>query len=376
MIYLDNGATSFLKPTVVWRAMAEASRTCASPGRGSYAAAAAADEAMYRCRRSVGELFDCEPEQVVFTMNATHALNIAIRTLVKPGGRVAISGFEHNAVVRPLHQLGAQVTVAGTKLFDRERVLSEFDAAIRPGTDAVICTHVSNVFGFILPIEEIGALCRVRGVPLIVDASQSAGCLPISLRKLGAAFVAMPGHKGLYGPQGTGVLLCTQLPEPFLAGGTGSLSRLPTMPDFLPDRAEAGTPNVTGICGLRAGIEFVRERTPECILAHEKRVCAKILEEIQSVTGIACFGTLNEQQTGLFSFRCVTDCEIAAQQLAERGIAVRAGLHCAPLAHRSAGTLECGTVRISPSIFTTLKEAESAGKLLAQLLREEMHGET
>ncbi|MBR2366887.1 MAG: aminotransferase class V-fold PLP-dependent enzyme [Oscillospiraceae bacterium] len=375
MIYLDNGATSFLKPAAVWRAMAEASRTCASPGRGSYAAAAAADEAMYRCRKSAGALFDCEPEQVVFTMNATHALNMAIRTLVRPGGRAVISGFEHNAVVRPLHLLGAKVTVAGTKLFDRERVLSEFDAVIRPGTDAVICTHVSNVFGFILPIGEIASLCRARGVPLIVDASQSAGCLPISLKALGAAFVAMPGHKGLYGPQGTGLLLCGRLPEPILAGGTGSMSRLPSMPDFLPDRAEAGTPNVTGVCGLNAGLCFVRERTPEGILAHEKRVCAKILEELRSVEGVTRFGSLDEQQTGVFSLRCGTDCEIAAQRLAERGIAVRAGLHCAPLAHKSAGTLESGTVRISPTVFTTVKEAGAAGKLLALLLDEERRGE-
>lgn len=374
MIYLDNGATSFLKPAAVWRAMSEASRSCASPGRGSYAAAAAAEEAMFRCRRAAGELFDCEAEQVVFTMNATHALNMAIRTLVKPGGRAVVSGFEHNAVVRPLHLLGARLTVAGTKLFDPLRTLAEFDAAIRPGTDAVICTHVSNVFGCIQPIGEIASLCRARGVPFIVDASQSAGCLPISVRKLGAAFVAMPGHKGLYGPQGTGLLLCTRLPEPILAGGTGSVSQLAQMPDFLPDRGEAGTPNVTGVCGLCAGIEFVRERTPQKILEHEKRVCKRIMEEIGKESGVSCFGTLAEEQAGLFSFRCGTDCEIAAQHLAGIGIAVRAGLHCAPLAHKTAGTLESGTVRISPSYFTTMREAEAAGRRIRALLKDENIG--
>ncbi len=375
MIYLDNGATSFLKPASVRRAAAEALRRCASPGRGSYAAASAADEAMFRCRKAAAGLFECAPEQVVFTMNATHALNMAIRTLVKPGGSAVISGFEHNAVVRPLHLLGAETTVAGTKLFDRDDTLAAFSDAIRPGVDAVICTHVSNVFGYILPIEELAALCRERGVPLIVDASQSAGCLPISLKTLDAAFIAMPGHKGLYGPQGTGMLLCGRLPEPLMAGGTGSLSKLPDMPDFLPDRGEAGTPNVPGICGLEAGIRFVRAKTPERICAHEKRLCAILLKAIEGLPGFETFGTLGECQSGVLSFRCGLDCEIAAQRLASLGCAVRAGLHCAPLAHKSAGTLESGTVRLSPSAFTTEKEAKTAGKLLQSLQTVEKRGE-
>ena len=371
MIYLDNGATSFLKPAAVRLAMEKALRVCASPGRGSYAAAAAADEAMFRCRKSAAELFGCEAEQVVFTMNATHALNMAIRTLVKPGGKAVISGFEHNAVVRPLHLLGAEAKVAGRKLFDRDDTLSAFDEAIRPGVDAVICTHVSNVFGYILPVEEIAAICRERGVPLIVDASQSAGCLPIDCKTLGAAFVAMPGHKGLYGPQGTGLLLCDRLPEPLMAGGTGSLSRLPSMPDFLPDRGEAGTPNVTGICGLEAGLAFVRERTPERILAHEKRICAKLVKALRAHDDVEVFGSLDERQSGVVSFRCGVDCEIFAQRLAEHGCAVRAGLHCAPLAHESAGTPESGTIRLSPSAFTSEQEAETAGRLFRRLLRQE-----
>ena len=373
MIYLDNSATSFLKPASVWKAVDEAARRCASPGRGSYTAAAAADEAMFRCRLAAGALFSCEPEQVVFTMNATHALNMAIRTLVKQGGNAVISGFEHNAVVRPLHLLGARVTVAGEKLFETADTLEAFDRAIRPGTDAVICTHVSNVFGYILPIEEIAALCKQRGVPLIVDASQSAGCLPISLRTLGADFIAMPGHKGLYGPQGTGLLLCGRLPEPLLAGGTGSRSKLPDMPDFLPDRGEAGTPNVTGICGLAAGIGFVRQMTPERILAHEKKLCTVLRNAIAALPDVECFGDLGERQSGVLSFRCALDCEIAAQRLADRGCAVRAGLHCAPLAHQSAGTLQSGTVRLSPSAFTTMRDAKWAGKILRKALCPEGH---
>ena len=191
---------------------------------------------------------------MVFTFNATHGLNIAIKTLVKPGSTVLISGYEHNAVTRPLRAIpNVTVKAAESPLFDREAALEAFRRELTPEVDAVVCTHVSNVFGFILPIESIAALCRQRGCPLVVDASQSAGCLPLSFRELGAAFIAMPGHKGLYGPQGTGLLLCGDGAEPLLEGGTGSVSLSQEMPDFLPDRLEAGTHNIAGIAGLLEG---------------------------------------------------------------------------------------------------------------------------
>ena len=251
MIYLDAAATTLQKPDTVRLAVLRAMQRCASVGRGGHPPAMEAAESVYRCRQIAAELFGAEAEQVVFTMNATHALNIAVRSLVHSGDEVVISGFEHNAVWRPLTAAGAELKIAGRKLFDPEDTLRAFDAAVTERTRAVFCTHVSNVFGYILPIEQIAALCRVRGVPFVLDASQSAGTLPLSLQELGAAFLAMPGHKGLYGPQGTGILLCGMLPEPLLAGGTGSLSREARMPDFLPDRAEAGTHNVPG--DLRAG---------------------------------------------------------------------------------------------------------------------------
>jgi len=207
MIYLDYGATSFSKPPQVRRAVAEAMASCASPGRGGYPQAMEAAERVYACREEAAALFDCDPERVVFTMNGTHGLNIAIRSLVRPGARVVISGFEHNAVTRPLYALGARVTVAGRRLFAPEDTLHTFREALR-GAEAAVFTHVSNVFGYILPVEELAALCREAGVPFIVDAAQSAGSLPVSLRKWGADFIAMPGHKGLLGPQGTGLLLC------------------------------------------------------------------------------------------------------------------------------------------------------------------------
>ena len=209
MIYFDSAATTFQKPPEVAVAVKEAMATMSSPGRGGYRSAMLAADTAFACRSELAELYHLEsPEQVVFTMNATHALNIAIKSLVPPGGRAVISGYEHNAVTRPLAALGAKVEVASGSLFHPEQVADAFDRLIVPGVDAVICNHVSNVFGFVQPVEDVAALCRQRGVPLIVDASQSAGILTLDLPALGAAFIAMPGHKGLYGPQGTGVLLC------------------------------------------------------------------------------------------------------------------------------------------------------------------------
>ena len=208
MIYLDSAATSLLKPRSVHMAVQNAMRTMASPGRGGHRPALRAAETAYDCRVCLAELFKVpEPEDVVFTMNATHGLNIAINTLVSAGDRVVVSGWEHNAVTRPLRMLGADVDVAWAPVFDSASTIEAFRSKI-PGAACVVCTHVSNVFGFILPIYEIAELCREYGVPLIVDASQSAWVLEVDARRLGAEFIAMPGHKGLLGPQGTGVLLC------------------------------------------------------------------------------------------------------------------------------------------------------------------------
>ena len=344
MIYLDNGATSFHKPPCVRQAVADALLYCANPGRGGYEAAQNAAKTVYRCRESAAELFDCQPEQVVFTSNCTHGLNIAIRSLIKPGDRVVISGFEHTAVTRPLHLLGAKVTVAGRKLFDWADTLESFENALRKGQDAAIFTHVSNVYGYILPVEQIAVLCRQYGVPFIIDAAQSAGSLPVKLAKLKADFIAMPGHKGLLGPQGTGLLLCGKLPEPFLAGGTGSESVNQSMPDFLPDRSEAGTLNVPGIAGLSAGLQYLKQKGMDKISQRECACAAACAQGLKRM-GLPVFSGLH--QAGVVSFQTRTDCEEVAQDLAKQGIAVRAGLHCAPLAHESAGTLDTGTIRVS-----------------------------
>ena len=344
MIYLDNGATSFRKPVQVYQAVQRAMQTCANPGRGGYPAAMEAARTVYQCREEAAALFDCDVEQVAFTSNCTHGINIAIRSLVKPGDPVVISGFEHNAVTRPLYALGTKTVVAGRKLFDPADTLDDFEKAIKSGAKAAVFTHVSNVFGYILPVEAMAALCRQHGVPFIIDAAQSAGVLPVSLRSLGADFIAMPGHKGLLGPQGTGILLCGSQPVPLLQGGTGSYSRMQEMPEELPDALEAGTLNVPGIAGLAQGIRFLRKTGLETVARREHRQVVRCECALQQM-GFHVFS--GEFQAGTVSFVPNEDCEEFAQKLAERGVAVRSGLHCAPIAHESAGTLETGTVRIS-----------------------------
>ena len=374
MIYLDSAATTFQKPPSVARAMTEALATMSSPGRGGHPLAMRAAETAFQCRSELAELFRAEdPERVVLTMNATHGLNIAIKSLVPYGGRALISGYEHNAVTRPLAALHADVSVADGPLFRPEAVAEAFDLMIRPGLDAVICNHVSNVFGFVQPVEIIAEICRRRGVPFVIDASQSAGILPLDLESLGAAFIAMPGHKGLYGPQGTGVLLCGAGAKPaaLLEGGTGSMSIRQDMPDFLPDRLEAGTHNMPGIAGLLEGLRFVKARGTERIAAHERRLTRQLAARLKEMPGVEVFFCPDDDsQTAVLSFRAEGwDCEELGEALAARGAAVRAGLHCAPLAHRTAGTLDTGTVRCSFSAFNTAAQVEEFARLLGQTLR-------
>lgn len=370
MTYLDHGATSLPKPKSVERAMAWAVNHLPSPGRGSSSGAEAAAELLFSLRMEAAERFDCQPEQVVLTSSCTHGLNIAIRSLVKPGDRVVISCMEHNAVVRPLYALGAQVHVAGKRLFDPEQLLEDLDALLTPDTKACIMTHVSNVFGWQLPVEQAAALCRERGIPFVLDAAQSAGCLRISMKKLGAAFLAMPGHKGLLGPQGTGLLLCNHETEPLLAGGTGSLSRQREMPEFLPDRLEAGTHNMPGAAGLLAGLRAVRQLGEEEILRREQQWMEYTAQRLEKLPGLRLF--TGPMQTGVLSFVTENrDCVLFGEQLSERwDIALRSGLHCAPLAHETAGTLETGTIRVSFGPMNRRKDADALVNAVEFMLRE------
>lgn len=373
MIYLDAAATTVQKPAAVARAVSHAIAHMASPGRGGHRQSMLAADTVFACRAEAAQLFHVEePDHVVFTMNATHGLNIAIKSLVNPGDTVLISGYEHNAVTRPLAAIPqVSVEVADDRLFDPNVTLRRFEEKLTSDVACVVCTHVSNVFGYVLPVQEIAELCARKRVPFILDASQSAGALPVDMECLGAAFIAMPGHKGLYGPQGTGILLCGHEARTLMEGGTGSNSIRQEMPSFLPDRLEAGTHNAAGIAGLLEGIRFVRTRGEDVILAHERQLaayCAELLKKIPGVTVYAAPRLFC--QAGVLSFRMEgIDCEAVSAYLGERGIAVRAGLHCAPLAHQSAGTLDSGTVRVSFSAFNTPGEAEALAAAVERYAR-------
>lgn len=370
-MYFDSAATTMEKPETVMKAMVSAMGNLGSLGRGDGDASLLAAEGVWATREKAARLFHVEDaSHVVFTSNATHGLNIAIHALVEKGQKVLVSGYEHNAVTRPLYAIGGiSLGVVDTAIFRPDVFLETLEKALSRGVDVMICTYVSNVFGYILPINKVAKLCRKWGTKLIVDASQAAGTQPIDFDAWGAEFVAMPGHKGLYGPQGTGILLCKNSAKPLLFGGTGSESRLTHMPAYLPERLEAGTQNVAGILGLLAGLSFVEERGEKAIASHEhglKNHCAKGLLEIE---GIELFYHPEEQiQSAVLSFRLRGwDVSDLGAYLSRHHVAVRTGLHCAPLAHETVGTLDTGTVRLSFSAFNTIEEVDAFLRLMKTL---------
>ena len=367
MIYLDNSATTYPKPQGVRQAVQRAFTDFgANPGRSGYGMCLRTTQAVYQVRQQAAEFFGAPgPECVLFQPSCTQALNVVLKGFLKPGDHVVITDLEHNAVTRPLHAIGGvSVRIVNGRLFDPDQMAEGFDRAVGDGVKAVVCTHVSNVFGYALPMDDISAVCRRKGVPLIVDASQSAGVLPVDLKKWGAAYVAMPGHKGLYGPQGTGLLLCGEgyMPRPLLEGGTGSLSRLQEMPDFLPDRLEAGTHNVHGAVGLLEGLRFVRRLGPGQAARHEMALLSALAGRLRRTGRYRVF---DGGGTVLSVVPLDTSPEELADTLAQRGVAVRAGLHCAPLAHITAGTVQTGTLRFSMSVFNTMEEVEQVAEMLS-----------
>ncbi|MDO4269605.1 MAG: aminotransferase class V-fold PLP-dependent enzyme [Eubacteriales bacterium] len=373
MIYLDNAATTLCKPRAVEEAVRRAMRGAAGYARGGYAAAMRAGEAVYGCREQAAALFSVDdPARVVFTMNATHALNLAIHALAQPETRVAVGGYEHNAVMRPLRLRGIEPVVLDAPLWDAAAMAAKAREALDGGAELFILNHVSNVFGFLAPLDEIAALLTERGVPLILDASQSAGVVEVDVRRYPClAAVCMPGHKALYGPQGTGILLALDdriAEHPLLAGGTGSLSEEMRQPGFLPDALESGTPNVPGIAGLAAGIAFVRAVGPAGILAHERKLVREFARALGAQDRVECFS--HPAQTGVLSLRVEgASCEKVAEALARQQIATRAGLHCAPLAHRTAGTEQTGTVRFSLSFYSTAHQLEHTADVLCKTVK-------
>lgn len=380
MIYLDNAATTYPKPLSVYRSWTEAMRTYgANPGRGGYEFSAATSQAVYNSRSACAELFGAQPENTVFTLNCTHALNIAIKGLGRKGVHYIISDLEHNAVLRPVHactaHYGGSYSIFETSDSD-EITLARAERAIRPNTAAMICTAASNVTGRRLPIKALAELCRRKSIVFIVDAAQGAGVLPLKLSD-GINILCAAGHKSLYGPMGTGLLVTdgsVQL-KTLMEGGTGSASESPLQPEFTPDRFESGTINTPGAIALGEGVRFVSAKGTDVILRHELELCRQFCGGLRRMKNVALYSDITAENSGSYapvvSFnigeRASADISAA---LGERGFCLRAGLHCAPLAHRKLGTLERGTVRFAPSVFTTKQEVDALIRAVRQLPQE------
>jgi len=374
MVYLDNAATTWPKPEAVYHAIDTAMREHgANPGRGAYRMSVEAEKLVDDTRQAIARLFNAPaPERVIFTLNCTDALNIALNGLIKPNDRVVTGPFEHNSVTRPLHSLrqrGTQVAVAKpTRAFGID--IDHFRALCRERLDYVVISHVSNVTGCVAPIKEIAAITHEQGGRLILDAAQSAGDLDIDMQDLGVDVLAAPGHKGLYGPMGTGVLvLSAALPvQPFREGGTGFQSESPEQPTEYPWRLEAGTSNLPGIAGLAEGVRFIRSAGVNAIAKHEALLARMLAEQLRQVDGVSVFCDL-APRTGVVSFRLgAAGVALTGTILdASFGIAVRTGLHCAPAAHQAIGTFPEGTVRASFGKFNTESDVDALVAAVRQI---------
>lgn len=378
MIYFDNGATTFPKPECVVRAVNGALKYYgANPGRSGHNMSLKASETIYDCRVNCAKLFGIDkPENIIFTSNCTVALNTVIKGLLKSGDHVIISSLEHNAVVRPLEFMknyGVEYSIADYVPYDDEKTIDNFRKLIKSNTRLVICTHASNVFGVKLPVERIAALCRIYGILFCVDAAQSAGVVPVSLKDTCIDFLCTAGHKGLYGPMGTGILVINseETPESLIQGGTGSMSSCRRQPEILPDKYESGTPNLPGIAGLNAGVKFVLQRSPEKIEKKEMMLAQSMYDRLINIKNVKLYTKRPDSKSfvPVISFNIDGyESEQTAVLLNDRfNIAVRAGLHCAPLAHEFFHTDEIGTVRAVMSVFSTQGQIEYFANAVYQI---------
>ena len=392
MIYFDNAATSWPKPPGVAEAMTRfIDEVGANPGRAAHRQAIESGRIVYAAREAVCEIFHApDPLRLVWCKNVTEALNLALRGLLRPGDHVVTSSMEHNSMMRPLRALegaperhqgaperhlgGVEVTVvecSPSGVLDP----AEVEAAIRPNTRMVALNHASNVVGTLLPVAEVGAICRERDLLLLVDAAQTGGAYPVDVQADKIDLLGFTGHKSLGGPMGTGGLIVgervdeTQI-DPLIRGGTGSRSEYEVQPDFLPDMCESGTPNVVGLAGLEAGVRWVLERGVQAIRAHEVTLTQALIEGLRSIPGAIVYGTLDpELQTATVSFNIdgMRPSLVGLRLDDEYGIGCRVGLHCAPTAHRTLGTFPDGTVRFGLSAFNTAEEVEIALGAVRQL---------
>ena len=362
MINFDNAATTFPKPESVKRAVDEAmEKYGGNAGRGGHALAAATSAAVYSARETAAVFFGAEPENTVFAMNCTHALNMAIQGVMSEGGHMIISGLEHNSAARPAAKLAAEgrITLSIAQVYpDDDATVESFRSLIRSDTKAIVCTLASNVTGQITPYRRIGELCREHGICFIADGAQACGLLDIKLPD-GINILCTAGHKGLYGITGTGLLVTDgKFPiMPIMQGGTGTDSMSLRQPQLTPESLESGTVGVIGIMSMKAGIEFVKSKGTKRIFAHEERICRRFISELSSDRRITVYRDPAARYVPIVSFNIgEMDSGEAASRLAEKGYCLRAGYQCSALAHTQLGTAS-GTVRFSPSVFSREEDA-------------------
>ena len=374
MIYFDNAATTYPKPPAVIAAMSRALvRYGANPGRAGHAMSLETSDAVYAAREKCARFFGAEVENTVFMPNCTFALNTAIKGVLTENSHAVASDIEHNAVLRPLYALsrsiGVSYSLAPTS-DDDDETAANFERLINRRTKAVICTLAGNVTGKILPVEKIGNICREKGVCFIVDAAQGAGVLPIKLGS-GINIICAAGHKGLYGPMGTGLLVTDgkYRLKTLVEGGTGSLSKELSQPEFLPDRFESGTINTAGAISLGAGVDFVTSKGTDTILRHERMLCERFFAGMKKQPSVRLYSdAFDERFAPVIPFN-IGDlpAETASEMLSEAGFALRGGFHCAYPAHVKIGTSDRGAVRFSPSVFSTMTEVNSLIRAVSRI---------
>ncbi len=371
IVNFDNAATTFPKPVAVKKAVVSAMEQLTSPGRGGHPLGMKTSEMVYSARETAADFFGGEPENVVFTLNCTHALNMAIQGIMKNGGHLIISGMEHNSVSRPAAKLAksGRIKLSVAEVFpEAEKTVESFQKLIRSDTKAIVCTATSNVTGQIMPVEEIGSLCKSRNIAFIVDAAQASGIIDVNLSQ-GINIICTAGHKGLYGITGTGMLISDGKfnIEPIMQGGTGSGSKRLEQPVLLPEALESGTVGTVGIMSLKAGMEFIRKIGINNIFTHEDKICRRFIRELEKNPKITVYRSDKAEYAPIVSFNIEgIPSEKAASALAKEGFCLRAGYHCAALAHQSLGT-ENGSVRFSPSIFSKEEDAVRLARLINTL---------
>lgn len=378
-VYLDNASTTYPKPESVYRAMDRFAREVGgNPGRSGHHRALESGREVLRARETLAQLFRiADPSRIIFTKNATEALNLVIQGVLRDGGHAVITSLEHNSIWRPLETLARRGHVSYTILEcgpDGYLDPAELGQAVTPSTRLVACTHASNVSGALLPVADLAEVAAEHKVPLLLDAAQTAGRVEIHPEEMGIPFMAFTGHKELFGPQGTGGVYIAPgwEVEPLTYGGTGSRSESSLQPEFLPDRYESGTLNAHGLAGLRAGVEYVMEAGIQKIRDHERELTEQLLEGISKIPGIIVYGPRDwEKRVGIVSFNLegFTSSELASLLDEEYGICVRSGLHCSPLAHRALGTLRSGVVRASLSYLNTADDIEALLEALVEIAR-------